>query len=496
MKKLVLVFIVLVLITNSNAQNLDYSFIRTEGMYHYSKYDVEDSYRFPSTLHISDILETDSGKWLYATPYAYEITQESPVLVDSKTSFIGDSIFVDIEGNTSIFTSRGKTLFFKPFKHQDDEWIVYTDENGNYLKAHYWDHVWFTPYVSLMPGVIDSITKLYLNVYDSNHTLIDDSPLNTDIYLSRQYGPGKLPMVNDIDDLANTNYRLYDIIGIEKEGFINGFNLEEYYKSIVNSLVIGNEVHFYFEERLTEEFHYRIKRVINKNIADDIVTYTFEICDSIRNQDSIYHFTETEKYFLSMEPYQLLPGGLISESPTYLLFRNFFNTNWQNKSYMQYYSYLNYNDTLEMDGRYFLKFRNLSDLGNYSDPEYQFIENIGEICIENFVEYHPDFIVYYKTPTETWGTPFKHYCYDNTGISETQKTQITLYPNPAEDILYIESPHNIELIQVYDLQGRLILTDELIGRTSIDITNIKCGVYLIELYQLNKIVSHQKIIIK
>jgi hypothetical protein len=303
-------------------------------------------------------------------------------------------------------------------------------------------------------------------------------------------------MVNDIDDLANTNYRLYDIIGIEKEGFINGFNLEEYYKSIVNSLEIGNEVHFYFENRPSEEFHYRIKRVINKTVDNDIVTYTFEICDSIRNQDSIYHFTETENYYLNLEPYQLLPGGVISERPTYLLFRNFFNTTWQNKSYMQYYSYFNYNDTLEMDDRYFLRFRNLSALGNYTDPEYQFIEHIGEICVETGGDYHPDFIVYYKTPTETWGTPFKHYCYENTAISEYQNTRITLYPNPAEDVIYLKSPLKIDRVNIFDLQGRLVKQYELRGQTSLDVSDLESGVYLMEIQNKNEILMHHKIMIK
>ena len=494
MQKLILVFIVLVLITNSNAQNLDYSFIRTEGMYHYSKYDVEDSYRYPSTLHVEHMIETDTGKWLYATPYAYEYVHGGGVvLIDIKTSFIGDSVFVDLEGNTSIYTSRGKTLFFKSFKHQDDEWIVYTDENGNYLKAHYWDHVWFTPYVSLMPGVIDSITKLYLNVYDSNHILIDDNPLNTDIYLSRQYGPGKFIMVNDIDDLANTNYHLYDIIGIEKEGFINGFNLEGSYKSVVNSLEIGNEVHYFYQNRPTEEFHFKIKRVINKTTLDDIVTYTFDICDSIRDQDSIYHYTEIQKYYLNMEPCQLLPIGLVSESPTYFLFKNFFNTNWQNKAYMQYYFYP-WRDTLQHNNRPYLRFDDYSQMGNYVNPEYQFIENIGQICVENG-EYFEDFILYYKTPTETWGTPLKHYCYENTGISETQITPITLYPNPAEDVIYLKSPLKIDRANIFDLQGRIVKQFELRSQTSLDVSDLKSGVYLMEMLNENKQISQQKILI-
>jgi len=57
---------------------------------------------------------------------------------------------------------------------------------------------------------------------------------------------------------------------------------------------------------------------------------------------------------------------------------------------------------------------------------------------------------------------------------------VSLYPNPTSSLLYFKSDSQIEMIKVYNLLGKVILTKEAKGMSQIDISELPKGIYLIE----------------
>ncbi|WP_196885020.1 HYR domain-containing protein [Aureivirga sp. CE67] len=80
-------------------------------------------------------------------------------------------------------------------------------------------------------------------------------------------------------------------------------------------------------------------------------------------------------------------------------------------------------------------------------------------------------------------------------ISETEiENQISIYPNPATDILKIESLQEIQNVYVLDLNGKIILKQKYENQ-NIDVSNIYRGMYFVKIETKNKSIL-QKILLK
>lgn len=71
---------------------------------------------------------------------------------------------------------------------------------------------------------------------------------------------------------------------------------------------------------------------------------------------------------------------------------------------------------------------------------------------------------------------------DNTSI---------VYPNPLEDVLNIKTKIDIDNINLYGIDGKWIQTFENNSENKIDVSNLKSGIYLIEVISDDKIVKHK-----
>lgn len=66
------------------------------------------------------------------------------------------------------------------------------------------------------------------------------------------------------------------------------------------------------------------------------------------------------------------------------------------------------------------------------------------------------------------------------GLSESNSDQLMIYPNPADHIINLENlPKEISHISILDLQGRTVFEQQGINTTSIDISQLKNGEYVI-----------------
>ena len=88
----------------------------------------------------------------------------------------------------------------------------------------------------------------------------------------------------------------------------------------------------------------------------------------------------------------------------------------------------------------------------------------------------------------------------STSISEIKEIKVNVYPNPVQDILYIQSSSEVEQILIYDINGRMLIstviannntviarsTDEEPGSTTwqppthIDVSTLATGIYLVK----------------
>jgi hypothetical protein len=69
---------------------------------------------------------------------------------------------------------------------------------------------------------------------------------------------------------------------------------------------------------------------------------------------------------------------------------------------------------------------------------------------------------------------------DNMGsgiINKTASAQFGIAPNPVENVLNIISKDQVASVAIFDLTGKLVMTS---FNTSVDVTNLKSGAYLVQ----------------
>jgi len=78
------------------------------------------------------------------------------------------------------------------------------------------------------------------------------------------------------------------------------------------------------------------------------------------------------------------------------------------------------------------------------------------------------------------------YLFNNSlGTAERLTNAIALYPNPALNQLFLENSDDVELIEFYDIRGKLHLTTQVNGSLSIDISDLSSGNYIVRMWSLN-----------
>lgn len=87
-------------------------------------------------------------------------------------------------------------------------------------------------------------------------------------------------------------------------------------------------------------------------------------------------------------------------------------------------------------------------------------------------------------------------CLINTSIADNEIQELVIYPNPAENVLYLQSNIALSTIQVVDLSGAIVLQKDGLGsaRISIDVSEISAGVYFITI-EYNKEIKREKLMI-
>jgi hypothetical protein len=98
-----------------------------------------------------------------------------------------------------------------------------------------------------------------------------------------------------------------------------------------------------------------------------------------------------------------------------------------------------------------------SNLNSFTGPKIQDCSIAGEVCEEVFV-----------------------------GISEGQNTfrnEIGLYPNPAQETIYLTGIENYDTVEIYDLNGKLYVTFAVQNNDNLklEISSLNSGIYLVKM---------------
>ncbi len=108
---------------------------------------------------------------------------------------------------------------------------------------------------------------------------------------------------------------------------------------------------------------------------------------------------------------------------------------------------------------------------------YRIKENVGNdigVSIENTAHIFFDF-----NPAIVTNTTFNINAI--VSVATLEKKEISVYPNPFGDVLNIRADENVSAIRIYDLTGKLITSKSGSSIQSIVTTDLKTGVYLVEI---------------
>lgn len=68
---------------------------------------------------------------------------------------------------------------------------------------------------------------------------------------------------------------------------------------------------------------------------------------------------------------------------------------------------------------------------------------------------------------------------DDTAIADSE-VKISVYPNPTADVFFVETETDAEYIYVYNMAGKLVVTEANVGKTRIDLANEPQGTYFVK----------------
>ena len=112
---------------------------------------------------------------------------------------------------------------------------------------------------------------------------------------------------------------------------------------------------------------------------------------------------------------------------------------------------------------------------NITETSYTFKSGKNKNIVEVFALYNEKSSVGVSLFTETETN-------DTTAITENT-TSISIYPNPANDRLYIEAEGEIENVVIYDIYGRhqVTKTPSHQEMTSVNVSGLKAGIYFVKI---------------
>ena len=75
---------------------------------------------------------------------------------------------------------------------------------------------------------------------------------------------------------------------------------------------------------------------------------------------------------------------------------------------------------------------------------------------------------------------------------DTAQHPVSLYPNPASRVVYIQGSRPPEKVQLYTLNGQLV--DEHVRSKAIPVRDLHSGIYLVKIHTASQVVSRKLVV--
>ncbi|MDR0207166.1 MAG: T9SS type A sorting domain-containing protein [Bacteroidales bacterium] len=84
---------------------------------------------------------------------------------------------------------------------------------------------------------------------------------------------------------------------------------------------------------------------------------------------------------------------------------------------------------------------------------------------------------------------------DGAGITPIDNPLLKIHPNPVNDTLFIEYKDSLQItVKLYDMYGRKLIAHNAIGNTSINISHLENGSYIVNVFSEGIIIGNAKIV--
>ena len=250
----------------------------------------------------------------------------------------------------------------------------------------------------------------------------------------------------------------------------DGLNLvstHNYFYDDNNRLV---RIEFMYDEVVEEkiEFNYNAEGQITEKVAyEDYgwgftsyekIKYYYENGNLVKDEYYIYMETDWDWIMYSYNEYEYEGDNCVAETVYYE------GAVYQRKEYSH---------NLDI---------NAETIYTFNDPDNDYLPLPTHVnMITGFSEYVPGYESH-----ELELSCVYDFTYEELGVSVMELSlSSNIYPNPVKDILNVEA-ENIDLVELYDIYGRKLYSEEKSDNVRIDMNNFSDGVYFVKIYSEGK----------
>ncbi|MFB6320707.1 T9SS type A sorting domain-containing protein [Saccharicrinis sp. FJH54] len=449
----------------------------------------EGDYGYISCIKI-DSTKFDSDSVLYPMKSIRQLDYDC--FTPYGDSWIGGKVIVKDNGTNLFFNKNHDTIRIETRAKLNDEWTAFYIPDSLTIKAAITKH----DTLHFM-GLIDSVKTIDFVAYDKNMNPAELNKMSSwQMKISKSYG-----IVQTFDmfyfTLSDEEYGYfqtvsdsYKLAGLSSPK-IGVQNLSRF---DINDFDAGNELHI-LDESFNEGSGHSFKIIYNyldKTVASDSITYLIE------RQEKLYYKNyngENYTYIHDTITQIIKPDSTFDR---YLPNEPIID-DWSANSYRMI------SDSVKIDNSFVPEIYKTEDscwsncCWDGCNPMYTYYKELGGpyYYCDNFFSmgYAQRKLVYYKKGDKEWGTPL-----EITAIDEKQvEDLIKLYPNPASDVITIESNNVTEKIffEITDLNGRQIIEKELKSDSEkIELNDLEPGIYIYTIRSSNTIYKTDKLIKK
>lgn len=410
-------------------------------------------------------------------------------------SWIGDKVMIQSNGFTVFLNKKHQQVKIKTNAILNENWTAYLFPDSSTVVAT----ITNTDTLSFL-GQVDSVKTIGFQVYDKHQNPISHILNSMTVIVSKNFGlvktlnfsmfPDFLPYYGD-DHLHEYNLAGLTVpqLGIQ--------NLRWY---DVNDFQVGDEIHTVYENSqwwdpayVYSDVRQTISRYLERAEYADSIVYKIERIQSLKKTEvekvSYTYLHDTISSVIKPWPlFENLPGEVIVlDNWAYALSMN--TNNFVSKTIPPAYEMIHQSyDSCWSNCCWDGCFTADSYLKGLGGPYYECSNVFSGGGLTNE-------LVYYKKGAATWGVPLVI-----TGLPDVRmEDKIEIYPNPAKNNIYI-TLHNSGfpvLLEIVNMQGQVLSSSKLISDSdSVNITNLKAGIYMYRISKNGERIKSGKLIVE